>query len=136
MRFATRSTSSKPAWRCERSELDATLASLRHEIHEREQSESRNRTLAAQLAHADRVESLGRLAAGLAHELNQPLGAITNYAEACDATLAAPWDEGVPGRLQGYLRQLRQASLRAGAIIRRIRNFVRPGRRQRRRRSI
>jgi two-component system sensor kinase FixL len=108
-------------------ELDAALASLRHEIHEREESESRNRTLAAQLAHADRVESLGRLAAGLAHELNQPLGAITNYAEACDATLEAPWDERIPGRLQGYLRQLRQASLRAGSIIRRIRNFVRPG---------
>jgi C4-dicarboxylate-specific signal transduction histidine kinase len=70
---------------------------------------------------------LGRLAAGLAHELNQPLGAIANYAEACDATLAAPWEEDVPGRLQGYLRQLQQASLRAGAIIRRIRNFVRPG---------
>jgi two-component system, LuxR family, sensor kinase FixL len=108
-------------------ELDAALASLRHEIHEREESESRNLTLAAQLAHADRVESLGRLAAGLAHELNQPLGAITNYAEACDATLAAPWDERLQGRLQGYLRQLRQASLRAGSIIRRIRNFVRPG---------
>jgi signal transduction histidine kinase len=62
----------------------------------------------------------------LAHELNQPLGAIANYAEACDATLAAPWDESHPVRLQGYLRQLREASLRAGAIVRRIRNFVRP----------
>lgn len=108
-------------------ELNATLASLRNEIYERHESESRNRAIAAQLAHADRVESLGRLAAALAHELNQPLGAITNYAEACDATLAAPWDEGVSRRLQDYLRQLRQASLRAGSIIRRVRNFVRPG---------
>jgi two-component system, LuxR family, sensor kinase FixL len=107
-------------------ELDDALASLRHEIQEREQAESRNRSLAAQLAHADRVESLGRLAAGLAHELNQPLGAIANYAAACDETLAAEGDEGARGRLQGYLRQMQQASLRAGAIVRRIRNFVQP----------
>ncbi len=81
----------------------------------------------AQLAHADRVHSLGRLAAGLAHELNQPLGAVTNYAEACNAMLAAPLDEDLRGRLQGTLRKLADSSLRAGAIVRRVRNFVRPG---------
>ena len=73
-------------------ELDDALASLRHEIDEREEAESKNKLLAAQLAHADRVESMGQLAAGLAHELNQPLGAIANYAEACDVTLAAAPD--------------------------------------------
>ncbi len=108
-------------------ELDDALQSLRSEIQRREQSESRNRALAAELAHADRVESLGRLATGLAHELNQPLGAIANYAEACDATLAGPWDEGAAARLRGYLNQMKQAALRAGAIVRRIRNYVRPG---------
>lgn len=107
-------------------ELEGALASLRHEIVEREQAESRNRSLAAQLAHADRVESLGRLAAGLAHELNQPLGAIANYAAACDETLAAEREDVARGRLQGYLRHMQQASLRAGAIVRRIRNFVQP----------
>jgi two-component system sensor kinase FixL len=108
-------------------ELGDALASLRHEVAERLEMEARNRTLATQLAHADRVESLGRLAAELAHEINQPLGAIANYAEACDAALAAPQDDGVRERLQGYLRQLRQAALRAGAIVRRIRNFAKPG---------
>ncbi|MBA3480372.1 MAG: type IV pili methyl-accepting chemotaxis transducer N-terminal domain-containing protein [Pirellulales bacterium] len=107
-------------------ELDEALALLLHEILEREQAEARNRSLAAQLAHADRVESLGRLAAGLAHELNQPLGAIANYAAACDETLAAERDQVDRGRLQDYLRQMQQASLRAGAIVRRIRDFVQP----------
>jgi two-component system sensor kinase FixL len=108
-------------------ELDDTLASLRNEVHEREASEARNRQLASQLAHADRVESLGRLAAGLAHELNQPLGAIANYAEACDATLSASWNEASQNKLKEFVQQMRRASLRAGAIIRRIRNFVRLG---------
>jgi FixJ family two-component response regulator/signal transduction histidine kinase len=108
-------------------ELDDALATLRDEIHEREETESRNRSLAAQLAHADRVHALGRLAAGLAHELNQPLGAIANYAEACDATLAGPLDEEASVRLCSHVRHLKQASLRAGGIVRRIRNFVRPG---------
>ena len=108
-------------------ELGETLASLRQEVAQRQYIEHRNRTLAAQLAHADRVESIGHLAAGLAHELNQPLGAIANYADVCGLKLATPLDEPTRGRLQEYLEQIRRASLRAGLIVRRMRNFVRPG---------
>ncbi len=108
-------------------ELGETLDSLRHEIAERQITETRNRALAAQLAHADRVESIGHLAAGLAHELNQPLGAIANYADVCGLKLATPLDEPTRGRVQEYLEQIRRASLRAGLIVRRMRNFVRPG---------
>jgi signal transduction histidine kinase len=108
-------------------ELGTMLASLRHEIAQRQITESRNRALAAQLAHADRVESIGHLAAGLAHELNQPLGAIANYADACCLKLSNPLDEASRSQLQDYLEQMRRVSLRAGQIVRRIRNFVRPG---------
>lgn len=108
-------------------DLDETLASLRNEVSEREASEARNRQLASQLAHADRVESLGRLAAGLAHELNQPLGAIANYAEACNATLSAPWNAESQTRVREFVTQMGRATLRAGGIIRRIRNFAKPG---------
>lgn len=108
-------------------DLNVALASLRQESERREQMEVRNRALAGQLAHADRVESLGRLATGLAHELNQPLGAIANYAEACDAVLAQPWDEAMAAKFQSYVGHVREAALRAGGIIRGIRNFVRPG---------
>jgi signal transduction histidine kinase len=107
-------------------ELRETLASLRQEVAERQNIECRNRTLAAQLAHADRVESIGHLAAGLAHELNQPLGAIANYADVCGLKLATPLDEPSRGRLQEHLEQIRRAALRAGMIVRRIRNFLRP----------
>jgi C4-dicarboxylate-specific signal transduction histidine kinase len=59
-------------------ELADMVGSLQHEVAERKLAETRSRQLAAQLAHADRVASMGHLAVGLAHELNQPLGAIAN----------------------------------------------------------
>jgi two-component system sensor kinase FixL len=109
------------------SELHETLETLRVEIAEREATESRNKSLSAQLAHADRVESMGHLAAGLAHELNQPLAAIANYAEAMRVVLDATPTEQNRSRLKDFAAQIQQASLRAGGIVRRIRNFVRPG---------
>jgi two-component system, LuxR family, sensor kinase FixL len=108
-------------------ELDAALASLRRELAERADVERRNQALAVQLAHADRVESLGRLAAGLAHEINQPLGAVANYAEAAHLLLTSPRREESTTQLQAVLAKIRESALRAGAIVRRMRNFVRPG---------
>lgn len=107
-------------------ELADALASLRHEIDEREVVETKNNMLAAQLGHADRVASIGHLAVGLAHELNQPLGAIANYAEACDVILSR--SRNMPGdrRIHENVNYIKQASLRAGQIVRRIRNFVQP----------
>jgi two-component system sensor kinase FixL len=109
-------------------ELAAALASLQREIRDREQTELKNQRLAAQLAHADRVTTMGHLTAGVAHELNQPLAAIANYAEACDVELLTARDAVAISvdRLRNYLDKLKHASLRAGQIIRRMRNFVRP----------
>lgn len=105
-------------------ELAEMVGSLQHEVAERKLAESRNRDLAAQLAHADRVASMGHLAIGLAHELNQPLGAIANYASAGDAVLSQSGPARDDRRLQQYLQQINEASLRAGQIVRRIRKFV------------
>jgi two-component system, LuxR family, sensor kinase FixL len=109
-------------------ELSAALDELRHEVHERELAESKTQRLAAQLAHADRVTTMGHLTAGLAHELNQPLAAIANYAEACDVELdgSAKTDDNRSDRLRKHLDKVKQASLRAGNIVRRMRNFIRP----------
>ena len=106
-------------------ELAGALASLRREILEREAVETRNQHLAAQVAHADRVASMGHLTIGLAHELNQPLGAISNYAEACDVILSQP-QKHADGRLRQHFVHIKQAALRAGQIVRRIRNYVQP----------
>lgn len=84
------------------------------------------------LAHVARLGTMGEMAAGIAHELNQPLAAIANYTQACQRLLAAgdmdPEELGqVLGRVTGQAR-------RAGDVIQRLRAFVRrhtPDRRNR-----
>jgi two-component system, LuxR family, sensor kinase FixL len=107
-------------------ELADALASLCRQHAERESMELKNKALAARINHADRVASMGHLTIGLAHELNQPLGAISNYAEACDVLLSHHSEMHEHLRLQGNVSQIKQASLRAGQIVRRIRNFIQP----------
>jgi two-component system sensor kinase FixL len=107
-------------------ELQQAFQSLELEVAQRHEMEFRNKRLAAQLAHADRVETIGHLAVGLAHELNHPLGAITNYAEASDVLLNHSSQDLDRPKLASFLNRIRDASLRAGQIIRRIRNFVQP----------
>lgn len=68
-------------------ELTKLNVTLQREVHTREQAEARTRELAGQLAHTSRVMSMGQLATGLAHEINQPLAAIANYADSCSAHL-------------------------------------------------
>lgn len=78
-----------------------------------------------QLAHLSRVRAMGELAAGLAHELNQPLGAVANYANTCELHLARePCDRDA---LRGAIGGLQRSAMRAGEIVRRMRSFVRPG---------
>ncbi len=107
-------------------ELSSALAVIQREVQEREMADSRSQRLAAQLAHAGRVSSLGHLATGLAHELNQPLATIANYSEACDIELGQMAKDARIDRLTKHFNQAKQAALRAGQIIRRMRNFVRP----------
>ena len=85
--------------------------------------EARIRRLSSDLAHASRVTALGQLATGLAHELNQPLGAIANYAGACELLLEGEVLEGQP--LRRAVAEVKRSALRAGEIVRRMRNFVR-----------
>jgi two-component system, LuxR family, sensor kinase FixL len=103
---------------------DANVA-LENEIAERAQTETKMQLLANQLAHAGRVSTMGHLTSGLAHELNQPLAAIVNYAETCDLLLSM--DNGVrEENLVRHIEQIKEAGTRAGQIVRRMRDFVRP----------
>ncbi len=105
-------------------ELAATNASLLHEIRDREAAELRSQQLSAQLAHAGRVSTLSHLSTGLAHELNQPLAAIVNYAEACRVLGTKPdFDRET---LQKHLHEVHSSAMLASQIVRRMRDFTRP----------
>ncbi len=86
-------------------------------------SEERAREHQAQLAHVLRVSTMGEMAAALAHEINQPLGAIVNYANGIGVRLR----EGglAPDDLREAVAHIAAEGLRAGEIIRRARDFVR-----------
>jgi two-component system sensor kinase FixL len=80
------------------------------------------RRLQERLLHVTRLATMGEMAAGIAHELNQPLAAITNYAHASEHLLAAPQPDVT--EIQAALREISAQALRAGAIIRKLRYLV------------
>jgi two-component system sensor kinase FixL len=98
-----------------------------HDITQRQQAELRLQDLQSELAHVGRVSEMGTLASSLAHELNQPLTAVTSYCEGADELLAGPFDEGTVATVREALREAAAASLRAGEIVRRMRDFMSHG---------
>jgi len=99
-----------------------TAKAIRYAI-ERKRSEDIARNRDVELAHLSRVSTMGQMAAGLAHELNQPLSAIVIYASVC-------FDQVESGKMQREtlmtaLEEVMSEARRAGTIISRLRSFVR-----------
>lgn len=89
----------------------------------RENAEDTIRQHQTDLAHMVRLNTMGEMASGIAHELNQPLTAIANYASASQRFIQS---EGCDAkRLQEPLENIRKQAVRASEIIRRLREFVR-----------
>jgi len=95
------------------------------DVSDRVAMESRSNALQRELNHAARLTAMGEMAAALAHELNQPLSAITNYASVVDKLLAA--EDPDRDRVAGFNTKIGEQANRAGEIIRRLREFVRRG---------
>jgi PAS domain S-box-containing protein len=95
------------------------------DITGRRTSEEQINKLNRDLSHLARGELLGQMAAGLAHELNQPLTAITQNA---DTALLTAQDEPMQNdELVQILKDLDQQAHRAADIIKALRNFARKG---------
>jgi two-component system, LuxR family, sensor kinase FixL len=102
--------------------LEQVNRDLEREARERALAEERHRMLLEQFSHVARTTTIGEMASGLAHELNQPLGAIANYAEGCLVALEAP--EPALDPIKAALEKILATTLRAGQIVKRIRRFV------------
>jgi two-component system sensor kinase FixL len=107
-----------------------------HDITQRQQAELRFHELQSELAHVGRLTELGTLASSLAHELNQPLTAISNYCEGAASLLS-----GKPGAEQlelvrEALRDTAEQAIRAGEIVRRMRDFLSHGKTEHREESL
>jgi PAS domain S-box-containing protein len=94
------------------------------DISDRKRNLAEAREHQAQLAHVMRVHTMGKMVSELAHEINQPLYAIGNYAAACREVLAAA-PGTVPAETRGWVDQIADQANRAGEIIRQVSEFVR-----------
>jgi signal transduction histidine kinase len=87
--------------------------------YERAKAEEENVSLQEQLRHADRLATIGQLAAGVAHELNEPLGNILGFAQ------LAKKSEDLPMQVGKDLKNIESASLNAREIIKKLMTFAR-----------
>ena len=92
------------------------------DITERRASESELHLVRGQLAHAGRVSMMGQLAAALAHELNQPLGAILRNAEAAELFLQSPTPD--LEEVRAITRDILRDDKRAGGVIDRLKALL------------
>ena len=98
-----------------------------HDITQRQKVERRLQDLQSELAHVGRVSEMASFASSLAHELNQPLTAIANYCEAARDLIGGGADDETLETVREALDEAAKESVRAGQIVRRLRNFISRG---------
>jgi two-component system sensor kinase FixL len=97
-----------------------------HDLTEHQQTQTRLQELQSELVHVSRLSAMGEMASALAHELNQPLAAISNYMTGSRRLLTASSDPN-RSKIESALDRAAEQAIRAGHIIRRLRDFVSRG---------
>jgi len=96
------------------------------DLTEHQQTQARLLELQSELVHVSRLSAMGEMASALAHELNQPLAAISNYMKGSRRLLSTSTDPNL-SKIEGALDRAAEQAIRAGQIIRRLRDFVARG---------
>jgi two-component system, LuxR family, sensor kinase FixL len=94
-----------------------------HDLTPERESQEQQQRLRDRLVVASRLAMVGEIAAGIAHEVNQPLAAITNYAWACQRLLGASDPDIAEVRVA--LQEIGTQAVRAADTIRRLRRLAR-----------
>jgi len=102
------------------------------DLTERQQTLHRLQDLQSELAHVGRVSEMGTLASSLAHELNQPLTAVATYCESARDLLEGEPDAEALALVRDALDEAAEQAVRAGQIVRRLRDFMSNGEMERR----
>ena len=97
-----------------------------YDLTDRREREAQYQAVQAELLHATRLSAVGTLASALAHELNQPLTAIANYASAGRDLMEDARPESNELIREALAETVKEA-IRAGQIVRRLRDFVSKG---------
>ncbi|WP_319569167.1 sensor histidine kinase [Cohaesibacter marisflavi] len=104
-------------------DLKKTNEKLKQEMAERKRAEEADRQHQRELEHVARLSILGEMASSIAHELNQPLAAISNYAQGCLLRIKA--DRFSSADMELASTEIAQQAQRAAEVVKRIRAFVR-----------
>jgi two-component system, LuxR family, sensor kinase FixL len=96
------------------------------DLTERQETEHQLQELQTELARLSRLTAMGEMASTLAHEINQPLSAISNYLQGCSRLLETVDHPSAP-KIRDALTETTKQTLRAGNIIRQLREFVARG---------
>ena len=96
------------------------------DISQRVAAEERSRKLQSELEHVARLNIMGEMAAGIAHELHQPLTAITNYVQT-SRDLLEEIDGTCPRTVYEAMDRAVDQCQRAGQVIRHLREFMGKG---------
>jgi two-component system sensor kinase FixL len=96
------------------------------DLTEHQKTQARLQELQSELVHVSRLTAMGEMASALAHEINQPLAAISNYMKGSRRLLAGSTDPNLT-KIESALDRAAEQAVRAGQIIRRLRDFVSRG---------
>jgi signal transduction histidine kinase len=102
----------------ERNLIDTLAREIAH-IVERKQTEEDKDKLQEQLRHADRLATIGQLSAGVAHELNEPIGSILGFAQLVQK------DAEISDQAKIDVEKIKNASLHAREVIKKLMLFAR-----------
>lgn len=109
----------------EQGRIERIIGTVR-DVHDQRRQEQRERLQQEQLMHTARLASMGELVTMIAHEVTQPLTAISNYSAVARHHLQRLGDSAPPDAVHS-LKRISELVSHAGEVVHRIRSFVRKG---------